>query len=85
MLHSKVAVFDDRWAILGTSNLDRQSLQYSYEVNLVFEGGSLPTQLAAMLKQDALASRPITAESLERAPFSIRVRDRFAAFVMSRI
>ena len=38
MMHAKLAVFDDRIAVLGTSNLDRQSLQHSCEVNAVFEG-----------------------------------------------
>jgi cardiolipin synthase len=85
MLHSKVAIFDDSWAMLGTSNLDRQSLQYSYEVNLVMQGGTLPKQLAAMLAEDIAASRPITTDSLAREPLPVRVRDRFAAFVMSLV
>jgi cardiolipin synthase len=30
MMHAKAAVFDEGLAVLGTSNLDRQSLQHSY-------------------------------------------------------
>jgi phosphatidylserine/phosphatidylglycerophosphate/cardiolipin synthase-like enzyme len=37
MMHAKVAVFDSSWALIGTSNLDRQSLEHSYEVNLLVE------------------------------------------------
>ena len=37
MMHAKLAVFDDSLAVLGTSNLDRQSLDHSCEVNAVFK------------------------------------------------
>ncbi|MGH7287546.1 MAG: phospholipase D-like domain-containing protein, partial [Myxococcota bacterium] len=38
MLHAKVALFDGRIALVGTSNLDRQSLHRNLEVNLRIEG-----------------------------------------------
>ena len=85
MMHAKVAVFDDGWAILGSSNLDRQSLQHSYEVNLIVEGGALPGRLTAMIGDDIEAAVAITAETLARRPFRERLRDAIAGFVLGRL
>ena len=85
MMHAKVAVFDDGWAILGSSNLDRQSLQHSYEVNLIVEGGALPERLTAMIGDDIEAAVEITAERLARRPFGERLRDAIAGFVLGRL
>lgn len=59
MMHAKVAVFDERWAIVGTSNLDLQSHEHSYEVNIVIEGGEIPRQLSHRFDQDLIFARPI--------------------------
>ena len=85
MMHAKLAVFDDRWAILGTSNLDQQSLHHSYEVNLVARGGRLPAQLAAIAREDIRASRRVTAEVLARRPAWQRVRDRGVSLLVERL
>jgi cardiolipin synthase len=82
MMHAKLAVFDDDWAILGTSNLDRQSLQHSYEVNLILAGGELPEQLATMLSEDVAAARAVSAAWLAGRPHWLRLRDRLAAAVL---
>ena len=85
MMHAKVAVFDGRWALLGTSNLDRQSLQHSYEVNLLLEGEGIPARLDAMLLRDMQRSREITLAELEARGAFERLRDRVAAFLVTRI
>jgi cardiolipin synthase len=82
MMHAKVCVFDDELATLGTSNLDRQSLEHSYEVNLVVEGGELPAQLRRSLEGDIRESRPVDARSLAaRGPFD-RLLDRAASLIL---
>ena len=85
MMHAKAAVFDESLAVLGTSNLDRQSLQHSYEVNLIVVGGAFPRSLSARLQGDIRASRPITVADLRRLSFWERLRNRAAAFLMARI
>jgi cardiolipin synthase len=85
MMHAKVAVFDGRWALLGTSNLDRQSLQHSYEVNLLLEGEGIPARLDAMLVRDMQGSREITLAELEARSAFERLRDRVAAFLLTRV
>lgn len=84
MMHAKVAVFDGRWALLGTSNLDRQSLEHNYEVNLLVEGDGTPARLHEMLGQDMANSRELTIDEIERRGPLERMRDRFAAFLLTR-
>ena len=82
MMHAKVAVFDDDWAIVGTSNLDRQSFEHAYEVNLVLEGGGIAKQLRDRLDADLLAARRIDHASLSaRGPWE-RLVDRLAALIL---
>ena len=85
MMHAKLAVFDDRWAVVGTSNLDRQSLQHSYEVNLLVEGGELPQELARLVDEDLAVARPVTQESLSARLWWTRLRDRTAALLLGRL
>ena len=54
-------VLDDRLAVVGTSNLDQQSLQHSYEVNLIVEGGGVPEELSAMVRSDIDEAAEVTA------------------------
>ncbi len=84
MMHAKVAVFDDGWAVLGTSNLDRQSLQHSYEVNLVVEGGGVPEALSEMIRSDVADAEALTSATLGGRSLLERARDRLAAFFASR-
>ena len=82
MMHAKVAVFDDQWAMVGTSNLDRQSFRHNYEVNLIVEGGELPVQLRERIERDRDLSREIDEASLAaRGPIE-RAIDRIAALLL---
>jgi cardiolipin synthase len=85
MMHAKLAVFDDRWAVVGTSNLDRQSLQHSYEVNLLVEGGALPGELSRLVDEDLAVARPITQASLSDRRWWMRLRDRAAGLLLGRL
>jgi cardiolipin synthase len=84
MMHAKLAVFDDCWAIVGTSNLERQSLQHSYEVNLLAEGGELPHQLTRLVDEDLAVASAITLDSLSARLWWTRLRDRTAALLLGR-
>lgn len=39
-LHSKTAIFDDRWLTVGSANLNRRSMGFDVECNLVLEAGT---------------------------------------------
>jgi cardiolipin synthase len=85
MMHAKVAVFDESWAVVGTSNLDRQSLERSYEVNLLVDAGHVAAELSSMLGDAIAEARPVTAEILAKRPWYERLRDRSAAFLLMRL
>jgi cardiolipin synthase len=85
MMHAKAAVFDENLAVIGTSNLDRQSLQHSYEVNLVVQGTGLPASLSNMLERDISEARVLTIADLGRRFSLRRLRARLAAFVLGRV
>jgi cardiolipin synthase len=85
MMHAKLAVFDDDWALLGTSNLDRQSLQHSYEVNLILSGGTLPRRLGSMVSDDIAAARPLSPAWLAGRSRWLRLRDRAAAALLDLV
>lgn len=50
-LHSKVAVVDDDWATIGSSNLDPLSLSLNLEANVVLRDAAFAAQLSARLEQ----------------------------------
>ena len=62
-LHAKVAVIDDRWATVGSSNIDPYSLLMSREANLFVRDGAFADTLRRELVQmiDA-GARPVVAE-----------------------
>jgi len=79
MLHAKTTVIDRHWALVGTSNLDRQSFQHSYEVNLVVERGALPDELVALFDADVAAATRIDANQLAHRGVIERLVDRVCA------
>jgi cardiolipin synthase len=64
-LHSKVAVVDDAWSTVGSSNLDPLSLFLNLEANLVVRDTPFTTQLrASLVRLIQTECREITLESL---------------------
>ncbi len=49
-LHAKVAVVDDRWATVGSSNLDPTSLSLNLEANIVVRDVAFATQLREQIE-----------------------------------
>jgi len=58
MLHAKVAVFDRKVAILGSANLDRRSLDLSFELNAILFGGASVARVRASVLAILAASVP---------------------------
>ena len=85
MMHAKMAVFDRSLTVLGTSNLDRQSLQHSYEVNLIVEGESFARRVGDLLAEHRAAALPVTETHLATRGLWARWRDRAARFLLIRI
>jgi cardiolipin synthase len=69
MLHAKVAVVDDRWATVGSSNIDPYSLLMAREANVVVRDRTFTTELKSTLKEMIdHGARPIPAEHWQSRP-----------------
>ncbi len=60
-LHAKVALVDEHWATVGSSNIDPLSLLVNLEANAIVDDRGFVATLAAALECDFAASREITA------------------------
>ncbi|MDB5986794.1 MAG: clsB [Nevskia sp.] len=83
-LHAKVAVIDDRWSTVGSSNLDPLSLFLNLEANLVVRDQAFNTTLSATL--DQLMQKHCKELSAEHArnPTLVRQALSFLAFHLIR-
>jgi cardiolipin synthase len=67
VLHAKVMLIDDCWAVIGSANLDQRSFHRNYEVNVIVDSHGFGRQVADMLATDlAHAHRIIPAEHEQR-------------------
>ena len=84
-LHAKVAVIDDDWATVGSSNIDPFSLLLSREANVVVRdavlAGELRTSLEAAIKG---AAREIRVEDQRRRSWPARLASH-AAYSLARL
>ncbi len=82
-LHAKVATIDDRWATIGSSNLDPLSLMLAREANVVTQDSAFATQLRTRLEaQMQTGAHPVHAR-LERLSWIERLLD-LSAYVLMR-
>jgi cardiolipin synthase A/B len=78
LLHSKTAVIDGVWSCVGSTNLDWRSFIDNDEVNAVILGRDFAQQMKAMFAKDLEASEAIDAQSWERRPLSLRLKEWFS-------
>ena len=65
-LHAKVAVVDDDWATVGSSNIDPLSLLLNLEANIVVDDADFTRTLAAALDEAIAASLEVQSEATRR-------------------
>lgn len=80
MMHAKLAAFDDRVAVVGTSNLDRQSLRHSCEVNAVIEGPETTKWVREHFSPDVLDLERLEEPSAGYPTPIRKLADRWATF-----
>jgi cardiolipin synthase len=66
VLHAKTATIDRAWSTVGSSNLDRQSLRFNLEVNVIVRDSAFAGAMEAMFYQDLGSCREITLASWEK-------------------
>lgn len=75
VLHSKVAVVDGVWTIIGSSNFDRRSVLFNDEVDSVVLGRETGQQIEAMFEDDFKQATPIELATWEDRPLPLKIKE----------
>jgi cardiolipin synthase len=85
MLHAKTYLFDQCWSIIGSTNLDYQSLMYNDEGNIGILDVSFASKMAAIFEEDLLHSVKIDEASWHRRPILEKLKEHFFALFRKRL
>jgi Phosphatidylserine/phosphatidylglycerophosphate/cardiolipin synthases and related enzymes len=66
--HTKAAVIDEDWLLVGSANLDNRSLRVNFELSTFTRYPAAAAELAARLEEDFSASTEIIPENFARRP-----------------
>lgn len=75
-LHAKYAVVDQRWAVVGSSNLDNWTGRFDLEADLELRSAGSVAKLGARFRADLRRSREITLVRWLRRPAWVRLLER---------
>ncbi len=79
MLHAKTCLFDQCWSIVGSTNLDYQSLIYNDEGNIGILDVSFGSHMAEIFEEDMKNSAKIEEETWRKRPLSEKIKEHFFA------
>jgi len=85
VLHAKTYLFDQCWSIIGSTNLDYQSLMYNDEGNIGILDPIFGSKLTEIFEEDLRNSKKIDLESWQRRPFSEKMAEHFFALFRKRL
>lgn len=77
MLHAKTSVFDCNWSIIGSANLDFQSMRRNDEGNVGILDESFGNKMVDVFKEDVKNSEEITLENWLKRPFIEKLKESF--------
>jgi len=83
VLHAKTMVFDGRWNIVGSANLDARSLNYNYECGVGILDNKVGEEMEKMFQQDLTDSVLLTEADLSRWPLHERALGSFFSWFRS--
>jgi cardiolipin synthase len=85
MLHAKAYLFDRCWSVIGSTNLDYQSLRYNDEGNIGFLDVPFASQMTEVFEEDLKNSTRIDEEAWRQRPFLEKVKEHFFALFRKRL
>jgi cardiolipin synthase len=85
MLHAKTYLFDQCWSIVGSTNLDYQSLMYNDEGNIGILDSPFAASLRNIFEEDLRNSAHISIISWSRRPFLDKIKEHFFALFRKRL
>jgi cardiolipin synthase A/B len=85
MLHAKTYLFDQCWSIIGSTNLDYQSLVYNDEGNIGILDLSFASKMTGIFEEDLKNSVKIDEETWRKRPFLEMIKEHFYALLRKRL
>jgi cardiolipin synthase len=85
MLHAKTYVFDQYWSIIGSTNLDYQSLVYNDEGNVGILDTGIGGKMNGMFEEDLMSSINIDLKTWSGRPFSEKIKEHFFSLFRRRL
>ncbi len=85
ILHAKTYIFDGRWSIIGSANLDFQSLRKNDEGNVGILDGKFGKEMVNVFENDIRTSERIGLRQWLGRPFCEKVKERFFATFRKRL
>ncbi len=85
ILHAKTSVFDGIWGIIGSANLDFQSLRRNDEGNVGIIDESFGGKMSEIFYEDLEISEKITLEKWLKRPLLEKIREKFFAIFRRRL
>jgi cardiolipin synthase len=75
MIHAKVLIIDELWAVVGSTNFYNRSFGINDEVNLAVRDRAVAQRLSADFAADLAESQQITLEDWRRRPVTERATE----------
>jgi cardiolipin synthase len=85
MLHAKTYLFDECWNIIGSTNLDYQSLMYNDEGNVGILDLFFGLKMAGIFEEDLKNSARIDQETWSKRPVLEKFKEHFFALFRKRL
>jgi len=85
ILHAKTFVFDECWSIIGSTNLDFQSLRYNDEGNVGILDTGFASQMMEIFEEDLKQSSKIERKEWLRRPLGEKAKEYFFSFFRRRL
>jgi len=78
VLHSKTAVVDGVWSVVGSSNFDGRSVLFNDEVDAVVLGRETGAQLESSFEDDMRNADEITRSAWSKRPIDQKLRETYS-------
>jgi cardiolipin synthase len=85
ILHAKTAVFDGVWSVIGSTNLDFQSLRRNDEGNVGIVDEDFGRQMYDTFYEDMRNSEKVVLEEWLNRPFCEKIKERFFSLFRKRL
>ncbi len=85
ILHAKTYIFDDCWSIMGSTNLDFQSLRYNDEGSIGILDGGFNLKMKNVFEEDIMKSLKIDLRTWHQRPLPEKIKEWFFSIFRRRL